>query len=89
MPNLTEQVDAVAVPGPFRYEAFKVRDARGRILASLHMSSRISTSAIDDIGKLFAASWDLRELLRHALSCSGTPIDCETCKEATERLIHA
>lgn len=70
------------VPGPFRYGDFRVRDTRGRILASMHMSARVPTDALNNAGKLLAASWNLRQLLRHVLMCSGTPAECEACKEA-------
>ena len=74
--------------GPFRREDFKIVNAHGRTLARLAVSTQIPTDMIHAIGDLLASSWSLRELLRHALSCSGSPADCGTCKEAANLSRH-
>lgn len=74
--------EAPSMGGPFRREGFKVIDINGRSLARISVSNRIPTREIENTGDLLAASWSLRELLRHVLTCSGSPSDCESCAEA-------
>lgn len=71
-------------PGPFVRDDFKIVDANGRKIATLCMSSRIPTASLESLGDLLASSWSLQGYLQHVLMCSGTPDDCEHCKQASE-----
>ena len=73
-----------AVPGPFKRQDFKIVDGNGRKIATVATSVRVPTEIIEGVGDLLASSWDLRELLRHVLACSGSPTNCKHCKVASE-----
>lgn len=70
------------IDGPFKREGAKIVDANGLRLATMATSLRVTSEELDKAGDLLAASWELRELLRHTLTCSGSPTDCETCAAA-------
>lgn len=75
---------ATEINGPFKRKDLKIVDGEGRAIASVRVSNRVPTSAIEATGDLLASSWQLRELLRHVLTCSGSPSDCDSCKEAAD-----
>lgn len=74
----------IAINGPFRRREYNIIDAGGRKLAVLAASARVPTEDVYRVGDLLAAAWDLRQLLRHVLTCSGSPDDCESCRAASE-----
>lgn len=82
MPSEKTSIVVNVARGPFRREGFNIVDANNRVLAKVSVSNRIPTQTIEAVGDLLASSWGLRELLRHVLMCSGSPADCETCREA-------
>lgn len=72
------------IDGPFKRDGFKIVDANGLRLASMATSLRVTSEELERAGDLLAASWQLRELLCHVLTCSGSPADCESCRAASE-----
>jgi hypothetical protein len=72
----------ITIVGPFKRDGYKITDADGVRLAELRTSLGVTTQELELAGDLLASAWTLRELLRHVLACSGSPSNCDDCKEA-------
>lgn len=82
MSSKDTQIVVDVAHGRFRREGLKIINADGRTLARLNVSTQVPTSKLEAVGDLLASAWELRDLLKHVLICSGSPADCRTCRRA-------